>query len=162
MTILNVVEAAMLPRRRRAVWRCCVGVALGLALAACTPHFDKPAISVARVDYRGGNLLQQDFAVHFTIHNPNARSLPVAGLDAQLLVDGDRIASGTTDHGFVVPPQGDSEFDMSIRADMATGILKLLGHHDALPYELTGKVRIDLPMLRSLPFHETGVLKLNN
>jgi LEA14-like dessication related protein len=152
----------MLPRRPGAVWLRCACAAAGFALAACAPHFEKPTLAVAKVDYRGGNLLQQDFGVHFTIHNPNTRDLPVAGIEAQLQVDGDRIASGATDRGFVVPAQGDGEFDMAIHADMATGLLKLLGHHDALPYELTGKVRIDLPMLRSLPFRTSGVLKLNN
>ena len=152
----------MLPRRRHVVWLRCAGAAAGLALAACAPHYEKPDISVARVVYRGGNLLQQDFSVHFTIHNPNARALPVAGLEAQLRVDGDRIAAGASDQPFVVPALGDGQFDMTIHADMAAGLLKLLGHRDALPYELVGKVRIDLPMLRSLPFHETGALKLNN
>ena len=43
---------------------------------------------------------------------------------------------------------------------MATGLLKVLGRHDALNYDLAGTVRIDLPFFRSLPFHETGALAL--
>jgi len=152
----------MVPRRERSVGLRCTGAALCLLVAACAPHFERPEVTVEKIDYRGGNLLQQDFAVRLNIHNPNARTLPVAGLDAQLNVDGDRIASGAADRPFVVPALGDGQFDMTIHVDMAAGVLKLLAHRDALPYELTGKVRIDLPMLRSMPFQSTGSIKLNN
>ncbi len=152
----------MVPRRRRGVWLRGACVALCVVMAACAPHFEKPAVTVEKIDYRGGNLLQQDFAVRFNIHNPNTRALPVAGLDAELSVDGDRIAAGAADRPFVVPALGDGQFDMSIHVDMAAGLLKLLAHRDELPYALTGKVRIDLPLLRSMPFQSTGSIKLNN
>lgn len=144
------------------MWPRIVLLAGSLLLAACMPHFEKPVLTVAKIEYRGGNLLQQDFQVSFNIHNPNDRALPVSGLDAQLRVDGDTIASGATNQPFVVQARGDGQFDMTIRADMATGLLKVLGHHDALNYDLTGTVRIDLPFLRSLPFHETGALALGS
>jgi hypothetical protein len=49
---------------------------------------------------------------------------------------------------------------MTVKADMATGLIKLLNHSDALNYELAGTVSIDLPFFRSLPFHQNGVLPL--
>lgn len=149
----------MLPRGFPRVWATCI-VAAALCAGGCTPHFDKPTLKVTKVDFRGGNLLQQDFLVTFDIFNPNGRSLPVAGLDAQLRVDGETIATGASERAFAVPAHGDQQFDMMIHADMATGLLRVLGHHDALPYELTGNVRIDLPFFRALQFHENGTLPL--
>ncbi|MFI4888988.1 MAG: LEA type 2 family protein [Steroidobacterales bacterium] len=158
----HLVLDSMVPRRRHAVWPRCVLLAACVFVAACTPHFEKPVLSVVKIEYRGGNILQQDFQVSFNIHNPNARTLPVSGLEARLSVDGDTIASGSSNRAFVVPAMGDGQFDLSIRADMATGLLKLLGHRDELGYELTGTVSLDLPFFRSMPFHQSGVLPLRS
>ncbi len=72
------------------------------------------------------------------------------------------IASGSSTRAFTVPALGDGQFDMTVKADMATGLIKLLNHSDALNYELAGTVSIDLPFFRSLPFHQNGVLPLRN
>jgi len=63
-------------------------VALALSLGACSllaPQFNRPNVSVVSVELRGGNLLQQNFAVKLHIQNPNNRSLPVSGLHVALL-----------------------------------------------------------------------------
>jgi LEA14-like dessication related protein len=156
----GLVKVDMVPRRRSVVWPHHALLAACLAVAACTPHFEKPVLSVTKIEFRGGNFLQQEFQVSFNIHNPNARTLPVSGLEARLSVDGDAIASGSSSRSFVVPAMGDGQFDMTIKADMATGLLKLLSHNDALNYEVTGTVRIDLPFLRALPFRQSGILPL--
>jgi LEA14-like dessication related protein len=151
----------MLPWRRTAVWsRFVVSVAC-MWLAACAPHFERPALSVAKIEYQGGNILQQNFLVTFNIYNPNSRSLPVSGVNAELSIDGDRIASGSSNRAFEVAPRGDTQVDMTIKADFAMGLSKLLKHSDSLNYELNGAVSIDLPLFRSLPFHETGVFALS-
>jgi LEA14-like dessication related protein len=148
------------PRRRRFVLPQYWLAAACLALAACVPHLEKPTLTVANIEYQGGNILQQNFLISFNLHNPNARELPVSGLAAQLSIDGDVVAAGASSHAFTVPAQGDGQFDMTVKADMATGLMKFLNHGNALNYELTGTVSIDLPFLRSLPFHQNGVLPL--
>ena len=53
------------------------------ALGACSflhPHLNRPNISVIAVEMRGGNFLQQTFAVKFNIQNPNTQALPVQRL----------------------------------------------------------------------------------
>jgi LEA14-like dessication related protein len=116
------------------------------------------------IDMRGGNLLQQNFAVKLNIQNPNNRTLPVSGLHVELNVGGERIASGVSDHAIVVPALGESEFDMTIKANMALALLKLANkmdqHSDSIDYDLTGSASIDLPFLRDLPFHQTGSFSL--
>jgi LEA14-like dessication related protein len=113
---------------------------------------------------RGGNLLQQSFAVKLNIQNPNDRPLPVRGLHTELNVGGERIASGVSDHAVIVPAFGDSEFDMTITANLALALLKLTDkanqHADSIDYDLTGEASIDLPFLRSLPFHQSGTFTI--
>ena len=144
-----------------------VGCSLAVLLAACslvTPKFTRPNVSVTSVEYSGGNFLQQNFAVKLNIQNPNARALPVSGLNVELSVSGEEVASGVSDHAVVVPAFGESEFDMTIRANLAAGLLKLAAkmdqRSDSVDYELRGVARIDLPFLRDLPFHQAGSFSL--
>lgn len=137
------------------------------SLGACSvlaPKFNRPNVSVVSVEMRSGNLLQQNFAVKLNIQNPNDRALPVTGLHVELMVDGEQIASGVSDRAIVVPALGESEFDMSIKANLALALLKLANksdrQSDSIDYELTGSASIDLPFLRDLPFRQKGSLSL--
>ncbi len=141
--------------------------ALCLCVGACSllaPKFERPNITVLSVQLRGGNLLQQNFAVKLNIQNPNDRELPVRGLHAELNIGGERIASGTSDRAVVIPAFGESEFDLTITANLALALLKLADranqHADSIDYDLTGAASIDLPFLRNLPFHQGGSFRL--
>ena len=132
-----------------------------LSTAACTPKFERPNLSVVSIEMQSGNLLRQNFQVKFQIQNPNDRALPVSGLHAELNVGGEQIASGVSNQPFVVPPQGQSEFDMTISANMALALLKLSNQHtDSVDYEVTGAASLDLPFMHNLPFHQTGSFSL--
>jgi LEA14-like dessication related protein len=128
------------------------------------PKFNRPNVTVIGIEMRSGNLLQQNFAVKLNIQNPNDRALPVRGLHAQLNVGGEQIASGVSDRAVVVPAFGESEFDMTISANLALALLKLAdkanSHTDSIDYDLSGEASVDLPFLRNLPFHQTGSFKL--
>ena len=130
-------------------------------MAACTPKFERPIITVASIEMQHGNLLQQEFLVKFHIQNPNDRALPVKGLHAELSIGGDRIASGVSNRAFVVPPMGETDFDMTINANMAMALLKLANQHtDSIDYEVSGAASLDLAFLSDLPFHQSGSFSL--
>lgn len=132
-----------------------------LAVTACAAKFERPELTVIGIDMQGGNLLQQTFLVKFQVRNPNDRALPVSGLHADLSVGGQRIASGVSNHAFVVPPKGESQFDMTITANMALALLQLANQHsDSIDYQVTGSASLDLPFLHDLPFHQTGSFSL--
>jgi LEA14-like dessication related protein len=140
-------------------------VAAALCLAGCAPKFNRPTVSVVSVELRGGNLLQQNFAVKLNVQNPNDRALPVKGLHVELNVDGEEIASGVSDRPFEVPANGETEFDMTIKANMAMALMKLANkmnqHVESIDYDLTGGASLDLPFLHDLPFHQTGSFPLS-
>jgi LEA14-like dessication related protein len=142
--------------------------ALTLALSACSlvaPKFTRPNVTVIGIEMRSGNLLQQTFAVRLNIQNPNDRALPVRGLHTELNVGGQQIASGVSDRAVIVPAFGESEFDMTVTANLALALLKFAdkanGQRDSIDYELTGEASIDLPFLRNLPFRQSGSFNLN-
>ncbi|MGO9036531.1 MAG: LEA type 2 family protein [Steroidobacteraceae bacterium] len=136
-------------------------LALLMCMAACTPKFERPIITVASIEMQHGNLLQQEFLVKFHIQNPNDRALPVKGLHAELSIGGDRIASGVSNRAFVVPPMGETDFDMTINANMAMALLKLANQHtDSIDYEVSGAASLDLAFLSDLPFHQSGSFSL--
>ena len=136
-------------------------VVLLMCCAACAPKFERPNLTVSGIQMQGGNFLQQNFLVKFQVQNPNDRALPVSGLHAELNVGGERIASGVSNRAFVVPPMGQSEFDMTITANVAVALLQLANRHsDSIDYEVTGAADLDLPFLHDLPFHQTGSFSL--
>jgi hypothetical protein len=58
---------------------------------------------------------------------------------------------------------GQSEFDMTISANVAMALLQLANRHaDSVDYDVTGAASLDLPFLHDLPFHQTGSLSLNS
>jgi LEA14-like dessication related protein len=136
---------------------------LSIALAAWAPKVERPNLTGVGIDLQGGNFLQQNFLVKFQVQNPNDRALPVSGLHAELNVGGQRIASGVSNRAFVVPPMGQSEFDMTITANMAAAVLQLANRHaDSIDYEVTGAANLDLPFLHDLPFRQAGSFSLNS
>jgi hypothetical protein len=80
-------------------------------------------------------------------------------------VGGEQIASGVSDRAVIVPAFGESEFDMTISANLALALLKLADkanqHGETIDYELTGVASTDLPFLRNLPFRQSGSLNLH-
>jgi LEA14-like dessication related protein len=152
----------MLPSARFAI-------GFSILLTACslvTPKFEKPTISVSSISLESGNLLQQNFRVVLKIHNPNSRSLPIKALSADLKVSGEEIASGESSRPVTVPAYGDAELEVGISANMALALLKLSTHSDtrgdAIAYDVTGVVTLELPFFRSLPFHESGSFDLHS
>jgi LEA14-like dessication related protein len=144
-------------------------LAMVLGLAGCTlfaPKFERPNVTVVSIQLLGGNLLSQKFLVTLEIQNPNDRAVPVTSLHAELNVAGARLASGVNNAPFVVPPNGSTQFDMTITANVAAALLQLSQARGSdagrIDYEMTGGASIDLPFFRDLPFHQKGSFSLDS
>ena len=124
------------------------------------PKFNRPNITVVGIEMRGGNLLQQNFLVKFQVQNPNDRALPVSGLHAELNVGGERDRERRQQPSLRGAPHGsESEFDMTITANMALALLQLA---DAISTPIPSTMRSPAPpdliclSCDDLPFHQTG------
>ena len=140
-------------------------VAVLLLAAGCggITNLKAPELNVVDVKLLGGDLSGQQLRVRMRVTNPNDRELPVKGITYRMEVGGEQFASGESESSFVVPALGTTEFDMSMNADMAGAVFRLLGSGrklDTVDYRLSGKVSLSSGMLRSVPFDQKGSFKL--
>jgi LEA14-like dessication related protein len=134
--------------------------ATAVGLSGCSlfvPKLDKPTLSVVSVQMLKGDLWHQELKVRMRVQNPNNRSLPVKGLSYQLDVDGQEFAHGMSGDSFVVPARGEAEFDMSVSANTASMLLKVLGQNNKqVDYRIAGKIALSTGIMRSFSFNEHG------
>ncbi len=143
--------------------RALVALALPVLLAACAyTHLQKPELSVVGLDVVKGDLFQQQLRVRMRVHNPNDVKLPVRSISYEVELAGKAFAHGESKGDFVIPPNGDTQFDVNVTANVAAAVLHLLSSGQDRPqYRISGKVQLASGLLRSIPFDHTGELKLH-
>ncbi len=145
---------------------CIAAALLSISCSALAPRLEPPNLSVVNVELMEGSLWEQSLRVRMRVQNPNDRTLPVRGLTYALEVAGEELAQGVSDRSFVVPALGETEFDMTVRTNMALALLKLADSQggsraaDGIEYRLHGKVSLSEGVLRSIPFHHSGTFQL--
>ena len=134
-----------------------------LALPGCSlfvPKLEKPRLSVVSVRMLKSDLWHQELKLRMRVQNPNDRELPVKGLTYELEVDDQELAHGMSGDSFVVPALGEAEFDMSVSANMASVLLKVLSQgSNQVDYRIKGRIALSAGLLRSIPFNEQGTFK---
>jgi LEA14-like dessication related protein len=143
-------------------------LAAGLVvLAGCAglgTQLETPEISFVGVRAIEASLFEQKLEVRLRVLNPNTIALPVNGLDIDMELAGEPFATGVTAREFVVPANGEAEFDMIVTANAATALLKIAGgdrqSREEIGYRLKGRLSTKLGLLRSIPFEESGTLPL--
>lgn len=125
------------------------------------PKISAPTLSIVNVELLKSDLWEQHLKVRMRVQNPNDRTLPVKGISYTIDVSGQPFASGVSGASFVVPANGEAEFDMNVTANMAGALLKMLGHGaDGIDYRIAGKVSLSEGLLRTVPFEQHGTFKL--
>ncbi len=136
---------------------------LVLGLSGCSlfaPKFERPTLSVVRVQLLKSDLWHQELRVRMRVQNPNDRALPVKSILYQLDVEGQELAHGMSGDRFVVPALGEAEFDMSVSANVANMLFKLLNRNNSqLEYRVYGKISLSAGLLRSIHFDDRGTFK---
>ena len=138
-------------------------VLAALGFSGCSlfvPKLEKPTLSVVSIQMLKSDLWHQELKLRMRVQNPNDRALPVKGLTYELDVDDQELAHGMSGESFVVPPLGEAEFDMSVSANMASVLVKVLSQgSNQVDYRLTGKIALSAGLFRSIPFDEHGTFK---
>jgi LEA14-like dessication related protein len=141
-------------------------VAATALLAACSSlgyKIQTPRLTIARVELVKGDLAQQNLRVRLHVQNPNSRDLPISSITYQIEVAGDAFAHGESERDFIVPANGETDFDVMVVANAAGTVLKLATgglHGDRLEYRIFGRVTLSSGMVRSLPFEQKGTIPL--
>lgn len=141
-----------------------LSIAAGLALSGCAAiptNLETPEVSFVGIRGLEANFFEQRFEVRMRVQNPNSIELPVNGLDVDVELADEPFAHGVSAREFVVPANGEAEFDMLVTANAANAILKIIGNdgqRGEVSYRLKGKLSTRIGLLRSIPFEETGTL----
>lgn len=140
------------------------GFLLG-ACAAIPVNLKTPEVSFIGLQAVEATVFEQKLQVRMKVHNPNTIELPVNGLDIDIELADEPFAHGVSARQFVVPAEGEAEFDMLVTANAATALLKLAsggGKAGDVGYRLKGKLSTKLGLLRTIPFEETGTLPISD
>lgn len=134
-------------------------------LGACSAvvPLQEPKLQVVGVELLRGDLLRQELRVRMRVQNPNARELPVRSITYEVQLGGEAFAHGESERDFLVPANGETEFDVSVTANAAAAVLKLVGSGrklDNVDYRIAGKVALASGLFRNIPFDQKGTLNL--
>ena len=141
---------------------------LFVSLAGCAagPKLEAPRLSLVSVGMMSADIFSQQFRVRLHVQNPNARDIPIKGIDYEIFLQGDSFAEGLASEPFVVPALGEKEFDMTVRTNFVSSIGRLLSRMNGregneINYSITGKVMVDLPFVPNIPFANSGTVDLS-
>jgi len=140
---------------------CLLGGCAGMETAISTPGVSLRNVTVSNVDFS-----RQTFVLSFDVTNPNPFPLPINYVSYGVRLDEQRFASGETVAALTIPAKGDGEFAISVDLDLLRTAPQLLytvrdGATRDLPYELSGKLGIDIPFVDRISFKTSGEIRLH-
>ncbi len=146
-------------------------VMLACCLTACASMpenlVDTPRVNLSNVQVVGLGFKSQTFLLSFDVANPNPFPLPVSNVDYGVKLDGQRFASGETICDFTIPAGGDTSFVISVDLNLLQTAPQLLsivrdkGRQD-ISYELVGRFGVDIPMVATVKYRNSGTIQLNS
>lgn len=129
--------------------------------SAFAPKLETPQLSLLGIQMMSTDIFAQKFRVRVKVENPNDLELPVRGLDYQIILMGDSFAEGVSSDRFVVPANGEAEFDMLVTTNFVSSLGRLVsrvggGKLEDLDYEIAGEVLLDKGFVKKIPFNHAG------
>lgn len=126
-----------------------------------------PSVKLSNVQVVGLGFRTQTFLLSFEVANPNPFPLPVSNVGYGVKLDGQRFASGETASKFTIPAGGDASFTISVDLDLLQTAPQLLaivrdGTRQEISYELEGRFGVDIPMVPTVKYRNSGKIRLNS
>lgn len=143
---------------------------LVIALSACASVsaalVSKPEVRLSNVQVVGLGFKSQTFLLSFNVSNPNPFAVPVNGVAFGVKLDGQRFATGETRSSFTIPAGDDSQFAISVDLNLLSTSPQLLaavrdGVREEIPYELKGRLNVDLPAVDAISYRYSGTVRLD-
>jgi LEA14-like dessication related protein len=137
-----------------------------LLLAGCSSNSAKiavPKLSLVQVAMTSADIFNQQFLVRLRVENPNTEELPVTKIEYELFLEGDSFAEGTSTRPFVVPAEGEADFDMTVRSHFVSSLGRLvtrLNGRTQVSYVFEGTAFSNLSGAKKIPFQESGTVEL--
>jgi len=133
--------------------------------ASMSGKFDAPRLSLVAASMASTDVFSQQFRVRVRVENPNAVDLPIKRINYTLLLEGDSFAEGVSEAPFVVPANGEKEFDLNMQTHFVSSIARLLSrltgtNRTTIAYTFTGDVTVDATFSPTLKFTESGAVDL--
>ncbi len=139
-----------------------------LLLPGCTDlirrssELKPPDVELAQVALEKADLLAPVFRLKLRVENPNDQDIQVEGADAQLDLEGERVAEGVSANPVQLKAQQQSEVEIQATAktlSLARQVLRL-DQKGRLAYAVTGHLALArwLGILGKVPFRVSGTL----
>ena len=150
----------------RLIARCLLILTLAVGVNGCAalrPDLKAPRLALIAVAMTSGDVFNQQFLIRMSVENPNDRELPIKGLDYKIFLEGDGFAEGKLNKPFVVPANGETDFDMTVKTNFVSGVGRLLSRLNGrtqVNYSVEGDLLTDIRFLKKIPFNETGSVNL--
>lgn len=128
---------------------------------------NSPHVKLSNVQVVGLGFNAQTFLLSFDVANPNPFPLPVSNVGYGVRLDGQRFASGETASKFTIPANGDASFAISVDLNLLQSAPQLLsivrdGTRQDVNYELEGRFGVDIPLVPTVKYRDSGKIRLNS
>jgi LEA14-like dessication related protein len=128
---------------------------------SCGPLFEKPRVSVKRVDLVSVDWSGVAVSFVFAVENPNVLGLDLAKLSYQLTVDGHAFVAGAGDHPLHLPAQGTGEVTLPVSfrfVDLAQALASLFTKRQ-VPYTIATRLGFGTPLgVLEVPLSYAGTM----
>jgi LEA14-like dessication related protein len=139
---------------------------LACALAACSTTPSKlvaPKVELIGIQPLSTDMFAQRFKLRMHLQNPNDLEVAVKRIDYDLILAGDRFATGLAEQPFVLPAKGEAEFDMVVTTDFVSAFGRLVSRYggrkiENVDYEIAGTIVLDKKAFGKIPFNQKGTL----
>jgi hypothetical protein len=133
---------------------------------ACV-HLQAPAIDLVAVELGEVQLQEQNFKVRLHVANPNDRALPIKSVSCTLRIQGVEVGEGKSTEPFIVPANGEAEFDALVTTNVLQSVPSLLPkllssvQQGGMPdYAVSGWVNPDIAVVPPIPFSHSGKITI--